>query len=197
MMIPLQSDDIVELIQAQIQFNILMEKEDIIKDSKGVRGKYAALEQLQDVTKPLLSQVGLTLEQTTFCDNNVEYLVTTLYHKSGQYVRSVGFLYNEVARNDTVQEQCSIMTYKQRYQWRAILCLGRGSEDIEDCKQPTKFIPMTACHQNEINKIVKNDKEAIEELCRVLCVKELGNLEDREYERLKKLAGELVKAWRI
>lgn len=58
-----QTEDIIELTKARIKFNILMESEELIKDTKGGRGKYVTIEQLQDATKSLLSQVLNTLEK--------------------------------------------------------------------------------------------------------------------------------------
>jgi hypothetical protein len=192
----IQSDDIVELTKARIEFNILMESEELAKDAKGGRGNYVTIEALQDATKPLLSKVGLSMEQSTLPSNGSEYLITTLYHKSGQFSRSVGFLYKEVDNMtaDDAQEYGKIMTYKQRYQWRSMLCLGRGSEDAE---KSGNAIPLTVAHQNEILKIIKDDKEAIAELCRVLNISSFSIMSDKDFEKIKKLAIELAKMWGI
>jgi GTP cyclohydrolase FolE2 len=134
MNIKLESDSTAELTKARIAFNIELMKSSISKDAKSNRGSYLSLEALQEATIHIMNQVGLYIEQVTFCDNNKEYLLTTLRHISGEWARSVGYLYEEPAGMDAMkaQECGKIMTYKQRYQWRSILNVGRGSEDAED-----------------------------------------------------------------
>jgi hypothetical protein len=207
-----RSEKIEELTKARIEFNILMESEELKKDAKGGRGRYVTIEALQEATIPLLSKVGLTMEQITQCENNSEYLITTLYHVSGQFVRSIGYLYRQIddMTAEVAQEYGKIMTYKQRYQWRSMLCLGRGSEDAEGkpayqqyskpVQQAVKLetvIGLTLPHQNEIFKIIKSDKEAENELCRVFNVKTFQAINDNDYEKLKTKAIKLVELWGI
>lgn len=130
----MESADLAELIKARIAFNERLLESPIGKDAKSNRGAYLSLEALQESTIHIMNQVGLYIEQTTTCYNGREYLVTTLRHISGQYTRSVGYLFEEPTNMDALkaQECGKIMTYKQRYQWRSILNVGRGSEDAED-----------------------------------------------------------------
>lgn len=132
--IRLESDELKDLIKARIQFNDKLLESPIGKDAKSNRGAYLSLEALQEATIYIMNQVGLYIEQTSVCENGKEYLVTTLRHVSGQFTRSVGYLFEEQANMDAMkaQECGKIMTYKQRYQWRSILNVGRGSEDAED-----------------------------------------------------------------
>lgn len=134
MNIPLESIETKEIIKARISFNNALINSPIVKDAKSNRGSYVSLEALQEGTINLMNKEGLEIEQVTVTDNGKEYLVTTLRHISGQFIRSIGYLFEEVANMDAMkaQECGKIMTYKQRYQWRAILNVGRGAEDAED-----------------------------------------------------------------
>lgn len=190
----LQSDELIELTKARIKFNILMESEELIKDTKGGRGKYVTIEQLQDATKPLLSQVGLTMEQTSICDNNAEYLVTTLYHESGQFVRSVGYLYKEVEGMDAemAQEYGKIMTYKQRYQWRSLLCLGRGSEDaesktVENKNYEQKEGCISKSQSYELYSLMKDHKDIQSQVFDFYKINNTINLPLEKFEEAKKV----------
>jgi hypothetical protein len=142
MNLQLESSELQELIKARIAFNDRLLESPIGKDAKSNRGSYLSLEALQESTIHLMNQVGLYIEQTTLCDNGKEYLVTTLRHISGQYTRSVGYLFEELANMDAMkaQEYGKIMTYKQRYQWRSILNVGRDSEDIEEAAPKSNTI---------------------------------------------------------
>ena len=134
MNVQLESNELQELIKARIAFNVMLMESPIGKDAKSNRGAYVSLEALQEATIHLMNQVGLYIEQVTICGDGKEYLVTMLRHVSGQYTRSIGYLYEEQGNMDALkaQEYGKLMTYKQRYQWRSILNVGRGSEDAED-----------------------------------------------------------------
>lgn len=142
MNLQLESNELQELIKARIAFNALLLESPIGKDAKSNRGSYVSLEALQEATIHLMNQVGLYVEQVTVCGEGKEYLVTTLRHISGQYTRSIGYLFEELPNMDALkaQEYGKLMTYKQRYQWRSILNVGRGSEDAEDCAPKSNTI---------------------------------------------------------
>lgn len=154
-----ESAELQELIKARIAFNERLLESPIGKDAKSNRGSYLSLEALQEATIHIMNQVGLYVEQTSVCENGKEYLVTTLRHISGQYTRSVGYLYEEQANMDAMkaQECGKIMTYKQRYQWRSILNVGRGSEDAEDVM--TKSNTITKQQSFELYNLFKDHPE--------------------------------------
>ena len=131
--IKLESDDLKELIKARIEFNKAVAINPIEKDASSNRGDYLSLETLQEKTNAIMNPLGLYIDQTTICDNGSEYLITTLNHTSGQFRRSVGWLFKEENEmtTDLAKEFGGIMTYKQRYQWRSMLGIGRGSQDAE------------------------------------------------------------------
>ena len=206
----LESDELNELIAARIEFDKAMLLKPIEKDATGNRGAYLSLENLQEHTIAVMAPLGLSIKQTTVVDNGNEYLVTTLRHKSGQYERSVAYLFKHEPEMDGELAKLagSMMTYTQRYQWRSMLCVGRGQDDIESSKgsynkqasqqKVTSSGPkMSLAHQAEILKIIKGDTEAVQELCRVLDVARFEELADSEFEKLKRLAQELAKAWGI
>lgn len=201
----LESDDLKELIKARLEFDKLIQNNPIGKDAKGNRGEYLSLEGLQEATIAIMEPLGLTIKQTTDCENGKEYLITTLRHRSGQYERSVGYLFKEEDNMDgELAKLCgAIMTYKQRYQWRSILGVGRGSEDVENmdtsrqAKQYTPPVkqttiakpldskaPLSLQHQKEVLTVLKSSPAAIAELCVACDVDKLGSILDSNYERV-------------
>lgn len=199
----LESDDLKDLIKARLEFDKAIQNNPIGKDAKGNRGAYLSLEGLQEATIAIMEPLGLTIKQTTDCENGKEYLITTLRHKSGQFERSVGYLFKEEDSMDgELAKLCgAIMTYKQRYQWRSILGIGRGSEDVEDMdtsRQPRQYAPpakptpkpldpnakLTLQHQKEILTVLKSNPGAIAELCVACDVDKLGDIYDVTYDKV-------------
>ena len=197
----LESDELKDIIKARIAFNKLLLETSIDKDAKSNRGSYLSLEALQEATIALMDRVGLYIEQTTVCNNGKEYLITTLRHTSGQFTRSIGYLFKEEDIMDAAiaQEFGKITTYKQRYQWRSILNIGRGSEDAENSNfsRNTLAKPVQSVQQPVLQKsIVKISKEQIgniltltqrypgltEALCKTMKVAKLEDLDIQLYK---------------
>jgi hypothetical protein len=188
----LESDNLNELIKARIAFNKLLLETSIDKDAKSNRGSYLSLEALQEATISLMDKVGLYIEQTTACDNGKEYLITTLRHTSEQYTRSIGYLFKEEDVMDATlaQEFGKIMTYKQRYQWRSILNIGRGSEDAENSNfsrnnqytKPVLSSKISYAQENAILDIVKKHNGLKEALLKGLKIGALSDLKPQDYD---------------
>jgi hypothetical protein len=183
-MIQLESSELTNLIKARISFNNLLLESPIGKDAKGNRGSYLSLEALQEATIHLMSQVGLYIEQTTMCSDGKEYLVTTLRHTSGEYVRSVGYLYKEEESMDgELAKLCgAMMTYKQRYQWRSILNVGRGSEDIED--DGSKCV--TKAQSFELYTLMKDHRDIQSQVFEYYKISHCDQLPADKYEEAKR-----------
>lgn len=183
-MIKLESDELQELIKARIAFNALLLESPIGKDAKSNRGAYLSLEALQEATIAMMNKVGLYIEQTTDCENDKEYLITTLRHISGQFTRSVGYLYEEQKNMDAIkaQECGKIMTYKQRYQWRSILNIGRGSEDAEDV-MPT----ITKMQSSELYNLFKDHPEIKAQFFEYYNIKHTDELPAEKFSEAKKV----------
>jgi hypothetical protein len=185
MQLKMESDELQELIKARLQFNKLLLESPIGKDAQGNRGSYLSLEALQEATIQLMNQVGLFIEQTTLCDNGKEYLVSTLRHSSGQYTRSIGYLYKEEDAMDCeFAKLCgAMMTYKQRYQWRSILNVGRGSEDVEN--EPSHSNTVTKQQSFELYNLMKDRKDIMSLVFKRYDIKHCDNIPKDKYEEVK------------
>lgn len=211
--IKLESDQLDLLIKARIEFDKRILDNPISKDAKGNRGAYVSLEYLQEQTIAVMAPLGLTIKQTTIVEDGNEYLVTTLRHESGQYERSIAYLFKHepVMDGELAKLTGSMMTYMQRYQWRTILSIGRGSEDIEDVdtsrqkvyQKPYQPKVEPAVQQKSMLKISKEQKNNIltltnrhdgllEALCKTMGIATIDDLEQQNYKIALNTADKMV-----
>jgi hypothetical protein len=95
------------------------------------KSKYADLETINDVIKPVLRQNGLCIVQyTALTDNNRTSLCTTLYHESGECLES-WWLLPDVT---DPQKIGSALTYYRRYAICAMLNLSAEDDDAQAAK---------------------------------------------------------------
>ena len=98
------------------------------KDTKGHNYKYATLEGLLDVIRPILNKNGLTVSQYT---NEKNILHTRLRHISGQWFESRYSLPDTLVDSKRTADQAigSQLTYMRRYQMLALLGVQPEGED--------------------------------------------------------------------
>lgn len=101
-----------------------------LKDSKNdfFKSSYADLAACWDACRAPLSESGLAVIQTTVEKDGVVYVVTTLAHSSGQWIR--GWLPVK-AKDNTPQSQGSGLTYSRRYALAGIVGLAQIDDDAE------------------------------------------------------------------
>ncbi len=139
MFILFESDQLDEIIPALIAAK--QEFPAIVKAVRGARSKYATLEDYLCAVEPVLSRHGLTICQPEQCmvDEASMHvtdiaLITTLYHTSGQFLRSAAPL---VAARDLdagqggnkFQAYGGQLTYRRRYAIAALLGITAENED--------------------------------------------------------------------
>lgn len=101
-----------------------------LKDSKNpfFKSNYADLASCWDACRAQLSKNALAVIQTTKCRDGQVFVVTTLTHSSGQWIR--GELPVK-AKDDGAQAQGSGITYARRYALAAIVGLAQIDDDAE------------------------------------------------------------------
>lgn len=126
--IPLQSDQINELTTALVE--VQKELKAISKDASNpfFKSKYATLQACIEGSRDALTKHGLAISQTTSADADSSYLITSLMHTSGQYIRGIYQL--TPVKNDP-QSLGSAMTYARRYAYAAIVGLVQDDDDGE------------------------------------------------------------------
>lgn len=91
------------------------------------KSKYADLATVLDTVKPALQENGLTVTHQRHVDEHLnEYITTTLWHTSGQYVSSTSLL-NPTKKDP--QGFGSAITYARRYDLSALVGLASDDDD--------------------------------------------------------------------
>lgn len=100
------------------------------------KSSYADLATVLDTIKPALQANGLTVSHSREVDANLnEYLVTTLWHNSGQFLSSRSLL-NPVKKDP--QGYGSAITYARRYDLSALVGLASDDDDGNAASQGKK-----------------------------------------------------------
>ena len=99
----------------------------IMKDTKGARGKYAPLDAVLEMARPILNECGLVLTQPTQVEGDTLFVHTTLVHKSTGETHQC----NYPAGALTLQHQQlgAGVTYARRYSLLSILGVFPENED--------------------------------------------------------------------
>lgn len=118
------------------------------------KSKYADLANVWEACRGPLSRNELSVVQTTELIDSQLLLVTTLMHKSGQWIRSY---YPIITQRQDPQAYGAAMTYSRRYSLAAIVGIAQDDNDAEEAmerstkKQQPK---VTAEQAEEIGQIL-------------------------------------------
>ena len=160
-----QSENISELIQSLVKFNAEFQKAGLKKDAKNehLRNKYLSLDNILHTIRPILSSNNLAIVQALAG----EYLVTALYHVSGQYIQSE-MPFSPMSGNkgtNALQELGGGITYAKRYALSAMLGISvdidddaqsAGSIKKEQLEKPSFYLPQL---QPQEKKQVRTEDE--------------------------------------
>jgi len=104
--------------------------EGAVKDAKNpfFKSNYADLHSVIACAKAPLSENGLAVIQTTGMIDTQLCLVTTLAHKSGQWIKSVMPV---ILQKQDAQSMGSAITYLRRYSYQAICGISAMDDDAE------------------------------------------------------------------
>lgn len=121
-----QSEDISSLSEALSKFQ--GELQSASKDSKNpfFNSDYATLTSVWDSIREPLAKHGLAVTQTSDVIDGKDVLVTTLTHKSGQWIRGLKTL--NPSKQDP-QGEGSVITYMRRYMLAAIVGQTQKDDD--------------------------------------------------------------------
>ena len=99
----------------------------IMKDTKGARGKYAPLDAVLEMARPILNECGLVLTQPTRVDGDTLFVHTAVVHKSSGEMHECSY----PAGLLTLQHQQlgAGVTYARRYSLLSILGVFPENED--------------------------------------------------------------------
>lgn len=124
----LQSSTVNELATALVK--VQAEIRDAEKNSLNphFKSQYANLESVIAATREPFANHGLVVAQQSSIEDGKPVLVTTLFHSSGQWIRSVMPIMNE---RNTAQGLGSGLSYARRYSLSAIAGITQSDDDGE------------------------------------------------------------------
>lgn len=99
----------------------------IVKDTKGARSKYAALDAILDMARPILNECGLILSQPTTVEGDTLFVHTTLIHKATGEMHSCNYPAGAISQQH--QLLGAGVTYARRYSLLSILGVFPENED--------------------------------------------------------------------
>lgn len=129
----IKSESIKELAGALSKFTGEVSNPKNTAKNPQFNSKYAPLEEILNVVRPLLAKQGLSVIQSTTGALEAVTITTILLHESGEFIETEPFILKgeQNARGGTkvvnVQGAGSMITYIRRYQISALL--GLASED--------------------------------------------------------------------
>jgi hypothetical protein len=131
-----KSESIKELAGALAKFQGDVSNPKNTASNPQFNSKYAPLQDILSMVRPLLSKQGLSVVQSTAGDLENVTISTMLLHESGEYLGTNPFVLKGEqtlkggAKVLNIQGAGSMITYVRRYQLSAIL--GLSSEDDDD-----------------------------------------------------------------
>ena len=139
------------------------------KDSKNpyFKSDYADLTSIWEAAKYSITKNGFAVIQTMDYRDDKIILVTTLAHKSGQWMKS--FLPLTIIKHDP-QAVGSAITYARRYALAAILNICTADDDAENATE------LNEKDKIDIKREINNDPEIISYFCKRYGIKDLFNV---------------------
>ncbi len=123
-----KSDSIANLAKALASFQAEIENPKNTASNPFFKSKYAPLQDILNLARPLLSKHGLSILQSPSGDGKNIIITTILMHSSGEWIETEPLVLQ--AEKATAQGAGSAITYGRRYAISAIL--GISSEDDDD-----------------------------------------------------------------
>lgn len=149
------------------------------KDNPAFRSKYADLEGIIEVSRPVLNAHGLTILQLNEPDEKGVTLRTMLLHESGGFIVDNGL--HVPAGKDNAHGFGSALTYARRYAWAAMIGLATEEDDDGNAASapPAKKSPARKAAPKPTPALV-NDEQAEELVAAALAAGVEENLARRK-----------------
>jgi len=107
------------------------------KNNPHFKAKYASLDDIIEMSRPILSGNGLSIIQTPLMDGQYCGVQTKLYHSSGEMI-DCGSILLPLGRGGGAQGAGSSITYARRYALSAVLLISCDDDDDGNAAQASK-----------------------------------------------------------
>lgn len=205
----LQSANLSELMPELIQ--AISQLGNLSKDKQGYGYKYAELSKVLDTCRPILAEHNLVITQLVTVLNDEPTLVTTLFHKSGQFLRSCYPLVKAgVKQANDAQQVGAAITYARRYALTAMLFMAQEDDDAasvgkrEQSSSPKSERPnnsnkstQQAMNSTQANVTSKSVIEQLKDRLKGKTQKECGEIYDKSIVWLEEKHPDLVNEYNL
>ena len=189
----LQSANLSELMPELIQ--AISQLGNLSKDKQGYGYKYAELSKVLDTCRPILAEHNLVITQLVTVLNDEPTLVTTLFHKSGQFLRSCYPLVKAgVKQANDAQQVGAAITYARRYALTAMLFMAQEDDDAASVGKREQSSPPKSERPNNSSKSVI---EQLKDRLKGKTKKECGEIYDRHIVWLEEKHPDLVDEYNL
>ena len=176
MTIPTQSENVGKLAEAlsKAQSSMTEAKED--SKNPFFKSNYADLTSVWRACKDSLSNNGLAISQVTGFMEGQLFLVTTLIHSSGEWMKGYYPLY--LSKQDP-QAVGSAITYARRYALAAIVGVCKEGEDDDAEKAQDRKAPKEMISDDQLKQLIKavgTDTEAKDIILKRFSVKAFNEI---------------------
>lgn len=150
-----KSESIAKLAQALSKFQSEVENPKNTAKNPFFSSSYAPLNEVLNVTRPILSKHGLSVIQSPGGDGQNISINTMIIHESGEWIEFEPLVLK--AEKMTPQGAGSAVTYGRRYSLSAVL--GISSEDDDDGNHASQNKKGSAANKNTSKKQSTGNKE--------------------------------------
>lgn len=168
------SESITKIAPALIKFNSEVGKIEKDGENPFLKNKYATLDKIIEVIRPVLSTNKLAVMQDVISGDGFMTVKTLLLHESGEWFESEGTTLRLV-KNDPQGVGAGI-TYARRYDLSAFLSLNTGEDDDGNSQMNEGMPPENAITPKQVGEL----KLKISEFA-----KSYGKTEGEAYEALE------------
>lgn len=202
-----KSDSIKNLAAALAKFQGDVKNPANTADNPFFKSKYAPLQDVLNLVRPLLSKHGLSVIQSPTGDGTDISITTILLHESGEWIKLEPLVLK--ADKATAQGAGSAITYARRYSLSAVL--GISSEDDDDgnhatgnkqgkapakpqsSRSKTKGDTITTDQAKWLFGIAKGDQELVKDTLKTFGYTNTTDIKTAEYGQICTVLSEAVK----
>ena len=161
------------------------------------KSKYADINSLLDVVKPVLNEIGLTVVQPLEVRDNKSVLVTKIFDDDKLVLESSII----IPDNNDPQKMGSAITYYRRYSLQSMLLLEAEDDDAESVKPQKKESSPIKQELKHIEKLVELNQDIVDKINRAKTETELKNIwieiadaEQPKYAKMVSIRKSILKA---
>ena len=165
-----------------------IEKDSEIKIHNRVQSKYASIDAINKVIRPILKLYGFAISFRIHVEDKSLKAIAILSHKEGHSEESTFTVpFDSSGNKNAVQAIGSAATYAKRYAICALLNISYGEEDDDGNSAISKNYLITEAQQKRIALLLNEDPHRISAFCAHFKIDHISNLAQENYSTAEAL----------